>query len=585
MTQTLSALLARIVRRRGNAFRATLLIATLVLTACGPNLSSRSGGQGSTTAVAPATLRLVLTLENYPMEGMFFSGTSEGDAEMAYALHAGLTAYDSRENLVARVAERVPTTENGDWKVFPDGRMETTWRIRPGVTWHDGTPLTAEDYVFGMRALLDNDVPFPRRAHMNLISEVTAPDAQTLLIAWKSTHPLATEAGPYDIAAMPRHRLQESYERGDKQAFTNDAYFRDQFVGLGPYRLVRWEAGLLIDLVAFDQYFLGRPGIDRIMFQFYGDANGVMAALLSGEADMATMGGFKQRSLLTLRSEWEAKDRGTIIGVYKGVRNLRIQFKDPETPWAKDPRVRQALVHGLDRQTLVDAMTSGTSPVADTLPGPSEPVYELMVKQGFAPRPYDPKRAETLMLEAGWTLGADRTYRAPSGQAFAIEVQSQDKTDTIPETEAIAGLLKDSGFGGYSSFTSDTATNKNELIAQFTGLLNRTMSSGFPGGSHLRSQPLPSAENRWAGATNGNYRNPADDQIYDRYVGTLDATARMDLLAQMLKTEADVVGSIYLYYDLSQCIAAVPRTLTGPGQVPPSQLAHLWNVHEWAFRK
>src|SRR5438045_5362591 len=78
-------------------------------------------------------------------------GTLPGAREFEQLVHAGLGVEDERGNVRPQLAEDVPTVENGLWRVFQDGRMETTWKIRPNVRWHDGTPFTAEDLLFTAR--------------------------------------------------------------------------------------------------------------------------------------------------------------------------------------------------------------------------------------------------------------------------------------------------------------------------------------------------------------------------------------------------------------------------------------------------
>jgi peptide/nickel transport system substrate-binding protein len=71
-----------------------------------------------------------------------------GTSEIEKLVNSGLTVQGARGPLEPRLAEAVPTTDNGMWRVFPDGRMETTWKLRPNIRWHDGVPLTADDLVF-----------------------------------------------------------------------------------------------------------------------------------------------------------------------------------------------------------------------------------------------------------------------------------------------------------------------------------------------------------------------------------------------------------------------------------------------------
>src|SRR5438093_3533847 len=74
-------------------------------------------------------------------------------------VNAGLSLVDNKGNLHPGLAEQVPSAENGLWQLFPDGRMETTWHIRDGAVWHDGTPVTADDMLFTFRVVQDKDIP------------------------------------------------------------------------------------------------------------------------------------------------------------------------------------------------------------------------------------------------------------------------------------------------------------------------------------------------------------------------------------------------------------------------------------------
>ena len=82
-------------------------------------------------------------------------GNNVGGREHYFAFHAPLTVYDASEQLLPRIAEKIPGLSDGDWTLLPDGGMEVTWKLRPNAVWHDGTPLSAEDFVFGFQVVKD----------------------------------------------------------------------------------------------------------------------------------------------------------------------------------------------------------------------------------------------------------------------------------------------------------------------------------------------------------------------------------------------------------------------------------------------
>src|SRR5206468_5776536 len=129
-----------------------------------------------------------------------------------WIFHEGLTIYSLDGNLQPRLAQKIPSIEDGDWKTAPDGSMEVTWKLRPGLKWHDGTPLTADDFVFGIQVARDPNLPLPHTGGVNLVKEVLAPDANTLVVRYSETYFNANEGTPAEMPALPRHLVGDLYQ-------------------------------------------------------------------------------------------------------------------------------------------------------------------------------------------------------------------------------------------------------------------------------------------------------------------------------------------------------------------------------------
>src|SRR4051794_498110 len=145
-----------------------LLLALLVFGCAGPNPSvptSASTGTGSSTetsATPAAPKRLVAAILGAPVtvyQPPNLPDAPKGLSELTAMVHVGLSVFDSTGALRPQLAEAVPSAENGLWKVLSDGTMETTWKIRAGAEWHDGTPFTADDLVFALRVANDPELP------------------------------------------------------------------------------------------------------------------------------------------------------------------------------------------------------------------------------------------------------------------------------------------------------------------------------------------------------------------------------------------------------------------------------------------
>jgi len=158
----------------------------------------------------------------------------------------------------------VPRLGTDDWRVSPDGQMEVTYRLRPGLTWHDGEPLTAEDAAFAYRVYASPIAGMFPPTPQNLMTDVTARDPLTFVISWTKPYPEAGNFAFGDFEPLPRHILEGPFRAAEEdvsqqEAFRTNPFFGQRFVGAGPYRLERWEPGTELDGLAFDGHALGRP--------------------------------------------------------------------------------------------------------------------------------------------------------------------------------------------------------------------------------------------------------------------------------------------------------------------------------------
>src|SRR5439155_7450867 len=118
-------------------------------------------------------------------------GGVAGVGEVENLIDVGMADTNRAVVFGPRLAEAVPTIENGLWRLFPDGRMETIWTIRPNVRWHDGTPFTTEDLIFSARVGQDREIALLRDRAYDFIDTVEAQDARMLVVTWKRTYVLA----------------------------------------------------------------------------------------------------------------------------------------------------------------------------------------------------------------------------------------------------------------------------------------------------------------------------------------------------------------------------------------------------------
>ena len=305
-----------------------LPIIAIALSACSP-----VGSRGSTSGEAPAattdqsrTLRIVARVEapSFAEPG--------GASKVAIPIRmftAGLAATDTREAAYPILAEALPQLNTDSWKVLPDGKMETTFRLRPGLTWHDGAPLTADDFVFALREFktVSKWVASPGGDDRNasvFMDEIVAVDPRTLTIQWGRPYPGATMLS---FQPLPRHLLESLLEQGDPNAYIGSDRWSSAYVGAGPYRMARWERNAFMEGTAFEGFALGRPKIDRIVLTFSDRPPTTVAHLLAGELDIAVDRALEFQEVGALRQDWAARTQGRFLLSPIQLRYIQVQAR------------------------------------------------------------------------------------------------------------------------------------------------------------------------------------------------------------------------------------------------------------------
>ena len=345
---------------------ATLVgLTSLVIAACAP-ASPRVAPGGGTGSEAPKPGRtLVAAVASEPaslaQQPLLTEGTSfAGLATVQTFANANLLLKD--ENIVVRpyLAEAAPQLNTESWRLFPDGRMETTWKLKSGLVWQDRAPLTAQDFIFAWHVYKVPDFGQTDLPVLQAIQDIAAPDDRTLVINYR----VPLQGADYNpLPPLPRHILEPSFQSalgGDPLGFSRLAFWTQEYVGSGPYRLDRWEPGAFIEGVAFDQYVLGRPKIDRLRVLFVLDENTAIAKLRAGEIQFAGDSVIRLENSLTLR-DWMERGTGTIHMRTSQWRAVGFQFR-PEfaNPRALlDLRVRQVFAHTVDKQLLNETIFEG----------------------------------------------------------------------------------------------------------------------------------------------------------------------------------------------------------------------------------
>ncbi len=520
----------------------------------------------------------VPSVSQLPLLGLAGGGSVTDTTKRLF--NANLVVVDTEGSPRPYLAEALPELNQPSWLVNPDGTMETTYRLKPGLTWHDGKPLTSADFVFAASVYSTPALGVSGSPPWSLFANATTPDDRTLVLSWSRPFPEAgalTEIFP----PLPRHILAQPFLESAPDAFANQPFWSTEYVGAGPFRVDRWEPGAFIEGTAFDGHALGRPKIDRVKITVINDRNAVLATMLSGGAHIAADSSLLYEEGVTLQREWGSRGGGgTVINIPGSGRMTHVQLR-PEyaSPRALlDLRVRRALAHTIDRQGLNEALFDGNGLMTESYSVPMSPNFPA-VSQTIRSRPYDPRLADSLMTEAGFTRGTDGMYVDGEGR-FAPELMVPASSQGEREMAIMGNAWRQVGFDVQERVLPVRQISDGEARST-----NRSLQTSGGGTEksfvQLHSRNSPSPANRWSGNNRGGWSNPAFDRLAEAYETTLDRGERARTMAEMARIFSEDAPVFPLYFNF--IVIAHAARLAGPQLVAPDAEVS-WAVHTWELR-
>jgi peptide/nickel transport system substrate-binding protein len=494
--------------------------------------------------------------------------TAGGANQVAFLIKRTLTTQNDDGVLQPDLAVSVPSLDKGDWRVNPDGSMEQTWQIKPEAKWHDGKLLTADDFVFGYEIETSSILPRSISAASILISSATAVDEKTLLLTFKGSTPLAGQALFFPA---PRHILGDLLAAGDATAFINNEYWTTAFVGTGPYRLTGWQPGASQEFTAFPDYVLGSPKIDTIVFRFLGDQNTLLANVISGAVDVALPDGISVEMASDLKNRWAAPGTGNNVALYADGRYFFMEFQH-RAEWAKpaaarDPRVRRAFYHTIDKEGVNEVETAGLGLLADSWISPDDP-RRPQFKDSIPEWSRDIGLAQRLLEEAGWRRGSDGILvNGSTGERMETEIRVTNGQGHVKGMAVMAEGWQQVGATVSQVAIPAALVSEQEYRSTFpfAGL------SGYPlryfewESWRMSCKTAALAATRWNGHRDG-YCSEAAEPLIDRLQTTLQDSERTPIQAEIMRLvlKEDMAGPP-LFWMVAPIVYA--KGVTGPGPI------------------
>lgn len=488
----------------------------------------------------------------------------------------GLLDADPDGNYIPQLAAEVPSVENGG--ISPDG-LTITYKLKPGVTWSDGHPLTSRDIQFTWEAVMDPANAVNSQTGYELIESVETPDELTAVVTFKELYAPALSLFSIADAVLPAHALEGTP--------LGEAEFNRSPEGTGPFVVTEWRSGDSIVLDRNPNYREeGRPFLDRVVFKIIPSREVGIAQIRSGEIDVlwdlieSQIPEFQQLEGIDLQVVPSSNVE------YLGL-NLSDNF-DPALPHPilSDKRVRDAIAAAIDRTPIVDELLFGMTEVATSPLG-----MGWAAPSGLELPPYDPAKAQQLLEEAGWVDTDGDGIREKDGMRLSLEIstpagsQLRELTEQIlqEQLKAVGIELVINNVPAATLF-GNWAENGKLKRGDFDIVMDTWGADLDPDAflsTLFTSDQIPTEANGGEGWNFFRLADPELDQAITEGRSTLDLEVRKAAYRRAVERilDAGVYIPLYKRAQINAFVSAVD------GELPNPWDEFTWNIKDWKLNR
>ena len=522
----------------------------------------------------------------------YLSGGTK-DIEAASLVIEPLAHYDEDGNMVPTLVDEIPTVENGG--VAADLRS-ITWKLTKGITWSDGTPLTAHDVVFSGEYCLDEAGGCNSLSYFTDVTMIEALDDHTVEVHFGVAKPFPY--GPYVGSTSPiLQKAQFQDCMGARAQECTEQNFGP--IGTGPFKVEEFRANDVITLSANENYRdPDKPAFATATFKGGGDAASAARAVLeTDEFDYA----WNLQVEPEVLAQMAAAGKGTVVTAFgtsverlmvnqtnddpslgPEKRSLYLDGANPH-PFLSDPAVARALSLAIDREILVEAgYGAAGQATCNVLPAPA--VYASTAND--ACKTHDVDEANGILDEAGWMRGDDGV-RAKDGVRLSILYQTSTNSVRQGTQALVKQMWEQIGvetelrnvdaavFFGGDPASPDTYMKFYADIEMYTNNFSGTDPESYM--ANWSCSEIPGPENQWL----GNNIQRSCTAEYDALVAEMSQTASLEERARLAKEMNDILVQNHFIIPLiwRGDVSAHANTLKGVRM--NAWDSELWNVADW----
>lgn len=448
------------------------------------------------------------------------------------------------------------------WDVSADARSYT-FRLRQGLTWHDGAPVTADDVVFTCEALRDPD--FRGEPSLGLFwQQVHCTKLDDFTVRFELPQPLAPFPAYATIGILPKHKLEGLTAEG---LFLSP--FNERPIGTGPFVLTYMDSQRAV-LKSNPAYPGGEPFIAELELRFFPDYTTAAAALQEHRVHGLLLGPESppaDQALLDKR-----KDLQHLVSRRN---SYTLLFLNTRSPFLEDKVVRQAILYALDRSTILASTLDGRADLADSPIVPGTWAYSDDIRR----YPYDPQEARALLEKDGWKPNS-RGVLEKDGQELSLSLLTDPDAARAAIGQEIARQLGEVGIHATQETKGGTALVREHLLPRRFQMALYGWDQG--------PDPDPyaawhSSQVREQGFNLAGFSDQRLDEVLSEARQTSDQQRRRALYAEFQQIFAEEVPSILLFYPLYHYYVRddVKGITLGILFEPSSRFA---SVHQWYIK-
>ncbi len=339
--------------------------------------------------------------------------------DLSMFIYSWSIRYDSRGRPVPDALREIPTVANGD--VSKDG-LTLKYKLRPNIKWQDGTALTCNDLKFTWQVVMNPHNNVVTTDGYKSIGSIDCADPTVALVHMKKLY------APYlqqlwsvngNAPILPEHLLAKYND--DKGSF-NTAPYNALPVGSGPFKVVAWNRGQDVRMVANPDFYLGKPKLNEVIYKILPDENTEHTQLQTHEIDMLAIGSSMKWPQYAALAANPAN--GLVAVRVDSFQYSHIDF-NLRHPIVSDRNVRVALAYATDRNEIIEKIMHGSAIPAET---DQSPKLSWAYTDDITHHRYDPAKARAILDADGWMVGPDG-IRVKDGQRLEFTLSTQTESN------------------------------------------------------------------------------------------------------------------------------------------------------------